>query len=445
MRKKYLIIGGLVTGLLLLLLLLVNVTQNGSLEVSAPETPNNANVEVTITFEKGGTQSFTVAPKSTRTVNIQAGTHRVDSKAGDVKAVDIVKVEASKTAKLTLRFATQMVAQKVGTDAEYCPQVVDQTVYSYNCQGDGFIYRHPSADARKIPLFESQYFNYVKPYNTGFLGFPIIDPNDTSHTNLRLHFINMKTQTMTAVPLPADIPLQNLANNVTIVTSSDQTKAFFALVVRDQSKIYLFESPADTTPAAFSMPTDKKIVGDNNSTSFTFDGETLIAYIGKIVNGEENDGQEDDGAEGVGTATAPLNADGKIFEYDLQGKLGKTINVPNDFWGDVVTRLTDKYYAASNIRGNTVYFLRDNRLEPIYNISDGTSTLTAKGQLYMVVDNGIFAFTPQENGLFSLQNVYNSANLRVSSLYDSTGPVLFTAYNGDAVDAKLDIYTLTKP
>lgn len=445
MRKKYLIIGGLITGILLLLLLLVNVTQNGGLEITAPETPNNANVEVTVTFEKGGTQTFTVAPKSTRTVNIKTGTHRIDSKVGDVKAVDIVKVEASKTAKLTLRFATQMVAQKVGTDAEYCPQVVDNTVYSYNCQGDGFIYRHPSADARKIPIMDSQYFGYIKPYSSGFLGFPIMQPSDMSQKDLRLNFIDMKTQKMTQVQLPSAIPLDNLANNVNIITSSDQSKTFFALVVRDQNKIYLFDNVSDQNPVAFSMPTDKKIVGDNNSTSFTFSGDTLVAYIGKIVNGEEHDGQEDDGAEGVGTETAPLNADGKIFEYDQQGKLTKTISVPNDFWGDTVTRLTDKYYAASNIRGNIVYFLRDNRLEPIYNISDGISTLTAKGQLYMVVDNGIFAFTPQENGLFSLQNVYNTADIRVSALYDSTGPVLFTAYDSDAADAKLDIFTLTKP
>lgn len=443
MRKKYLIIGAIITGVLLVLLLLANATQNGTLEISAPETPNNATVEVTITFEQGSTQTFTVAPKSTRTISTRTGTHRVDSKVGDVKAMDIVKIQASQTAKLTLRFATQMVVQKIGTDAEYCPWIVENTVYSYNCQGDGFIYRHPSADGRKIPIMSSQYFGTIKPYNTGFIGFPISQPGNTDHSDLRFSFIDMKTQTMRDIPLPSGVVAKGLSTNASIIVPSDPSKTFFALAVYSQSKVYLYKNATDQTPTAITLPSDKKFDGDTTVASFSYDNETLVTYIGNIVNGEEHDGEEVDDSAPVATNPENLKSDGKIFEYDQQGKLTKTIAVPDDFWADEIARLAENYYAAVNIRGTAVYYLRDGRLEPIYNISDGVSSLTAKNQLYMIVNNGIFVFTPQENGLFSLQNAFNNSEIRASNLFDSPGPVLFTGFQEG--QEPLNIYSLTKP
>lgn len=443
MRKKYLIIGAIVTGILLLLLLLTRFTQNGTLEITAPETPNNANIDITITYEQGNQETLTIAPKSTRTLNIRTGTHRIDSKVGDVKALDIVKIQASQTAKLTLRFATQMVAQKIATDAEYCPRVVDNTVYSYNCQGDGFIYRHPSADGRKIPIMSSQYFGTIKPHSTGFIGFPIAQPGNPDQSNLPLSFIDMKTQAISAIPLPSGVSPANLSTNASIVVPSDPAKSFFALAIRDQSKIYLYESVSDTTPTAITLPSDKKFDGKTTVLSMSYDADTLIAYIGNIVNGEENDGEAVDDSAPTQNNPENLKSDGKVFEYDQQGKLTNTITVPDDFWADEIARLTDKYYAAINIRGTAVYYLRDGRLEPIYNISDGVSSLTAKNQLYMIADSGIFVFTPQENGLFSLQNAFNDSKIRASNLFDSPGPVLFTGYQDD--QKTLNIYSLTKP
>lgn len=443
MRKKYLIIGIIVTGILIVLLMIANATQNGSLEITAPETPNNAAVEVTITPENGSKETFTIAPKTTRTVTLRTGTHRVDSKAGGVEAMDIVKVQASQTSKLTLRFATQMVAQKIGTDAEYCPWVVENTVYSYNCQGDGFIYRHPSADGRKIPIMSSQYFGTIKPYSTGFIGFPIAQPGNPDQSDLPLSYIDMKTQTIGAIPLPSGVAAKGLSTNASIIVPSDPAKTFFALAIRDQSKIYLYENTGDQTPTAITLPSDKKFDGATTVLSTSFDNDTLIAYIGNIVNGEENDGESVDDSAPTPSNPENLKSDGKIFEYDQRGKLLKTITAPDDFWADEITRLAENYYAAVNIRGTAVYYLRDNRLEPIYNLADGVSSLTAKNQLYMVVDNGIFVFTPQENGLFSLQNAYNDGKIRVSNLFDSPGPVLFTAFQED--QKTLNIYSLTKP
>lgn len=443
-RKKYLIIGGIVAAVLIILSLLITAGSNGTLEITAPETKDNAEVLVKITDEKGAAKDIRIASGATRIVTLATGTHRVNSSVGAIKGVDIVKINPGSTTRLTLKFGAQLTAEKVGTDAEFCPYLVENTYYSYNCTGDGFIYRHPGADARKIPVLESQYFGYIRSYNTGFIGFPITNPNQESRKDLVLNFIDMKTQTMKKVSLPASIPTDGLSDNVTIVTSNDPAKTFFALVVRNQSKIYLFKNAGDANPVTFSLPTDKKFQGDNNSPALSFDGDTLIVYMGKSIYGEEHDGQEDQSGGVPHDESAPAKADGKVYEYNLEGKLGRTLNVPDDFWAEDITRLTNDYYATVNLRGTEVFFRRGDNLERIYRLGDAVNAVSAKGELYMVLDNGIFTFTPQENGLFNLTNAYNDSAVRVSDVYNSAGPVIFTGFDNDQAGAKLNIFTLEK-
>jgi hypothetical protein len=206
----------------------------------------------------------------------------------------------------------------------------------------------------------------------------------------------------------------------------------------------LFKNISDQQPVVITLPTDKKFKNDNNATSFSFEGDTFMAYIGKIVNAEEHDGQEDTGTAIPDDHSAASKSDGHIYEYSLDGKLNKTLTAPDDFWADATVRLAPGYYAASNIRYTDVYFTRGDRLERIYRLDNTISTLAAKNQLYMVVDNGVFAFTPQENGLFALENVFNDSKIRVSALYNSPGPVLFTGFDSEGSDAKLNIFSLNK-
>lgn len=441
-RKKYLIIGGIVAAALILLSILLNAATNGTLEIKAPQTQNNAEINIKLTDEQGGIKELRLASGATTTISLRTGTHRVNSSVGESRAVDIVKINAGSTTRLELTFGVQLTSTKVGSDAEFCPYQVDNTIYSYNCLGDGFIYRHPGADDRKIPVMESQYFGYMTSYSSGFLGFPITNPNEESRKNLVLHFIDMKTQSMQKVSLPSSIPTDNLSSNSMIITPNDPTKTFFALVVRDQSKIFLFKNTTDTNPVSFSLPTDKKFKDDNTAPALSFDGDTLVVYMGRSVTGEEHDGQEDNDSGVPNDGSQVAKADGKVYEYNLEGKLGRTFSVPDDFWADAIHRLTNDYFATTNIRGTEVFFVRGDKLERIYRLGDTINSVSAKGQLYMIVDNGIFTFTPQQNGLFSLQNAFNKSGLRVSNVYNNTGPILFTGYEGDEAGALLNIYTL---
>jgi hypothetical protein len=443
-RKKYLIIGGLLAGFLIILSLLINATSNGTLEITAPNTQNSSEVLVKITDEKGAAVDLRMVPGSTSILSLKTGTHRVNSSADNIKAVDIVKISAGSTTRLTLKFATQLTATKVGTDAEFCPTMIENVVYSYNCTGDGFIFRHPGAGDRKIPVLDSHYFGQLKTYNTGFLGFPITNPADSSRDNLALSFVDMKAQTIQKVSLPGTIPTSKLSDNLTIITPTDPSKTFFALVVRDQSKIYLFKNTTDQSPVVFSLPTDKTFIGGGNAPALSFDGDTLIAYMGKSVTGEEHDGQEDNEGATPHDGSVAAKADGKIYEYTLEGKLSRTLSVPDDFWAESIVRLTNDYFATTNVRGTEVYFQRDNKLERIYRLGDAVNAVSAKGELYMVLDNGVFLFSPQQDGLFALSNAYNDSAIRVSDIYDSQNAVMFTGFDSDEARAKLQIFTLKK-
>lgn len=439
-KRSYIIIGAVVVGVILLLVIISNLFNSGSLEVTSPSTPNNAQITLKFTYDGGSTETFSMAPSTTRSFNVKTGTVRVDSSVGDLQAVDIIKVNASSTTKLTLKFGTSMTATKIGTDAEYCPYVVGTTLFTYNCQGDGFIYRHDSPDARKIPIMDSGFYGNVHAYANGFLGIPITNPNDTSRAGLQLFFIDPVAQTQTQLTMPSGIPTDNMSDKTRVVTSTDPTKTFFAIVVPEANTLYLFKDITDQNPITIKIPDNKQLTGGNIS-SFSFNGDTLIAYAGHAVNADQDEGAADNNASG-GQTPSKQKSDGKIYEFDLTGKLLKSTGVPDDFETTQVNKIGDNYYTSAQTTGVDVYYLRDNRLEHIYSLNDASTTLVRDNTLYMVAGQSVFAFTPKQDGLFGLENVYNDSKKRVSRLYSSKDSLLFTAFEGDSTDTPLNIFTL---
>jgi hypothetical protein len=387
---------------------------------------------------------------------VRTGNARVNSTAGELKAVNIVTIKPFATQKVNVLFGEQQTLTKIGTDAEFCPHVVDGTLYTYNCQGDGFIFRHPSAEGRKIPILESQFFGYVRPYANGFIGFPVDTPANLDYAKLTLHFIDPKAGTKTKLALPSALQqIQNLHDNVTIVTSTDQAKKVFALVARDANLIFLYKDASDTNPSQITLPEGRKVAGPGLTNSFTFTNDILIVYAGNALDDELHDGQEDEGLDEKGHEEVdhPQNvkSDGRIFEYDQSGKLTNTLTTPDDFEASDVVKLNDKYYAAAHLQGVDVYHLgEDKKMNRVYRLPDAVEALVSGGNLFMSVDTGIFRFEPKEDGKFALTNVYNDPKFAVSTLFHTSMGVVVTATETEIQVPKgqqpvLNIFKLGKP
>jgi hypothetical protein len=443
---------------LVILLVIANAFQSGGLEITVPETPNKVDVSVSVVYEQEGiTERFTVKSNSKKTVTLKVGTVRVNSTAGDLKAANIATIKPFATQKITVSFGEQQTLTKVGSDAEFCPHSVDGTLYTYNCQGDGFIYRHPSADGRKIPVLESQYFGYVRPYGNGFLGYPIETPNSFDYANLKLSFIDPKAGTKTPVTLPGALQqIKNMHDSVTIVTSNDQNKKAFALVAREANRIFLFKDLSDTNPKEITLPDDRKFAGTGKTNSFSFtNNDTLIIYAGNALDDEVHDGQEDEGIDEKGQEhnDAPQNvkSDGRIFEYDTSGKLLTTLTTPDEFEASDVVKLNDKYYAVAHLQGVDVYHLGEGqKMNRVYRLDDAVEGIVSGGNLFMSVDAGILRFEPKEDGKFDLSNVYNNPKLRVASLFNTSQGLLVTVTDTliqrpHGQKPPLDVYKLGKP
>lgn len=420
-RKRLLILVGIIFGFLFLFSLFSwLLSQNGTLEVTAP---SNTAINVTVSNNDGFTKSLVITPAATTRIELKEGSYKVVSGAGSLKTIDIATMVKGETTKIGVSFGAQATVAQVASGIDLCPKAVEGGIYEYNCNGEGFIFRQNALEISKSILFDSQMFDYLSAYYNGFIGLP---------TNGKLSYMDVVTQHIQEIYLPNE--LAGSLQEITVATPTDPTQTYFALSVSSADAIYLYDNAGDTSPTKLKLSKNKLLSSEDLMNSISFQGNRLILYAGPL-------GHSDSGEGGLAEHIPEENNEkGSIFEYDLQGKLVKTITTPVDFLADRLIKINDQFYAADRIEGVEFFYLNSGTLQSIHVIDDITSIVPMGDKLYVQVGNEIFLFRPGKDGTFSIKSIYTPGDRTISSMYGGSNVLLFTASPG-GTDI-YDVYTL---
>jgi hypothetical protein len=409
-RKPLFIVGGIIAGLILLFIVIaLLMPKKGVLSIEAPTsspvnvtvTSDDAKFNQTVLLDAAETRDFTVAP----------GSYQVSSSTASLKSLDIVTVTAEKTTKVSVSFAAASTATKVAAGLDYCPVVVQGKVYDYSCIGDGFIYEQNGMDETKSILFDSQWFGLMYAYKDGFLGFLIGDD--------RLQYIDLANKQITPLSLPSDLTGGDIMK---IATPQDPSKTYFAISYDVENAVYIFKDVTDPDPIKLKLPSGDFLSKEDTMNWPSFTGDTFVLYSGPLHDEDVHEG------ELQLRAPEPPKGGGKIVEYDLSGKLTKTIGVPDDFRADRVLKLNDNYYVADRIEGVEFFYLEGNKLKNIHTVSEIAASIQIKDRLYMQAENDIYLFQPGDQGSFSIKSTYTPENDQtLNTIYTGPGYLLFTA------------------
>jgi hypothetical protein len=206
MKRKYLIVAGLSLALILIIWA-ISGGRKGTLELTAVEnTPDNSAVTVVLQGDPDeAEQTFKLQPGETKSVALKPGTWLVDGSADGLRSVDVVTIKGGETASLTTPTGERRGIRQRGTDARNCPVIVAGVVYSYNCNGEGVIYRHnPTAGhgSTNAALFNERLFGVLTPYKEGLL-----ESLQTADA-FELNYVDLFAQHVQPVVLP--VALQGL-------------------------------------------------------------------------------------------------------------------------------------------------------------------------------------------------------------------------------------------
>ncbi|HET8669710.1 MAG TPA: hypothetical protein VFM05_03510 [Candidatus Saccharimonadales bacterium] len=411
-RKPLFIVGGIVAGLLLLFFIIgLFLPKNGALTITAPSsTPISVAIESddaayrrTALIDAADSQQYILRP----------GSYKVVSTAAASKSIDIVTITAEKATELKVSFAAASTATKMAAGLDFCPAVVQDKVYDYDCNSYGFIYEQSKADETKSILFDSQWFDSLTAYKDGFLGYPV---------NSGLHYINLATGQMIPISLPADLADGTTQSLIKVAAPRDPTKSYFALSLSSKNLVYLFKDAADANPLKIKLPRNDFLSRKGFMDWLSFSGERLLVYAGPL-----NDEDQNEGTTVLTRPEAPKGG-GKIVEFDLNGIVTKSVETPPTFTADRVLKLTEKYYAADRIEGVEFFYFNGRELESIHTISEVVASVPIKDKLYMQAENDIYLFTPGDRGGFSIKSTYTPrSDETLNDIYPGPGYLLFTA------------------
>jgi hypothetical protein len=432
MKKRYIIIALVVVLVISGLVLFLSRRGTGLLEVTAPnETPGNAVVNVTVEIDKQEPETFELRAGQSKTLRLKAGTVAVRGSAEDLKAVDVVEVKSSETSKVTTPSGSQHSINLLGNQAKFCPLIVGETVFSYNCNpgGSGQIIRHASPSNQ--PLFGGQSFVALEPHKNGLLGFLT-----TELTTLR--YIDPTAQTIPTLALPAAVRQLLYQEFPTLVTPDQPGSSRFALIFAQANKIYLFGDTNDQNPLDLDIGQRAKLNDEGRVFSGSFSGDQFILYLGANEDPHDNEEVEPEG-DHVDQSTIKT----QVNEYDPAGEPSGQIDLPDGFSAAGLYKLSASYYLANWRDGGAFYYYQDGKLNEVYKFNDIARWAIQGGKAYFEEGGSLFEFVPASGGLFGLHSVFSSSELRLSGVYETTKGIVFTAFVKTVESEPLNIYQLS--
>ena len=409
----------------ILLWSLWNRAKQGTLEISAPaETPNSSVVVVEILQPDKEKQTLELQPGQTKQIQLMPGNVQVNGTAGDSKSIDVVTIERQKTTKLTTPNGQQRNIELLGLNARFCPVVLPEKLFSYNCQADGPIIKHAATTSATI--FGGRLFSLLQPTPSGLIGF-------YAENLVDLQFLNLQNETIQPITLPSNIQPLVGAETATIVTSSEPNDERFALFFPLGNKIYLFDNISDTEPVEIVIGASVSPSEEGRTISISLIEGGVIVYAG-------SDSHTHDG-EAERVAEEP-HLHSYLFEYNNSGEPTGTIDLGEGFDAEAMYKIANNYYLGEKRGGFEFYYLEQGKLQAIYTLSNVTSWVGLSGKSYIVSNRSIYLFNPAEGGTFGLSSIFTSPELPVSEIFSSSSGVVFTGYAGDSTTSPLNIYRL---
>lgn len=438
-RRKIIVILILIALGLLVIWFASTMLRSGWIEISAPATTQN-NTPVTVgMFREGQVDptSFELKPGERKKLFLRTGTMRIDGAAGTIKSIDIVSIKRFSTVKITTPHGEQRANHKLGSDATSCPfKAASGAAFSYNCHGDGPVYRHEKLNSlvldSRTPLFDNAQFFVLRPIQNGLLGFLSTD-EQIDYSGL-LRYLDPTNNTQQTVPLPDTVKQLLATERPDILTSDDINNPRFAFFFRTSNTIYFFKNIGDMDPALLQLPESAKSTGPLKLMTAQVIGDHVVVYSGKTDAGDEEEAEIEQAEK--------ANYESFIHEFDQAGKLTDSLKLDEDFLATGVRKMTGGFYAVEENLGVSFYYRDGDSFKSVFQMPDATTPIVVGDKVYTVANHALFVFEPLENGLFNLQSLYSSEDIALAELFTSATGLLFTANSNRQTPSPLDMFEL---
>lgn len=410
-----------------------NMRQYGWVEVSVPQnTPTSA----TFSIHHDATQEvkeFTVARGTTKKVRVKTGLVRVDSSSGRISSVDMVLVSGFGTTKLTAPTGQQRAVQQRASDIRFCPLLTADHIFSYDCHGEGPIIHHTQpklGNTRNTTIFDGQVFARTFAIKDGLLAWRGGELNENV---FELYYVQPSTGLIHKIQMPEDIRTtqESLPD---IVTPPNPITTQFALVYTGLNRVYLYDSPEDTSPVRIE-PRQAKTTDNGRISRGSFSDDRFLLYLGTSEDINE-------GERGETTKQEQVTKNHLLLEYDFSGRHTQATSLPTDIDSQGMYKLSNDFYLAQDNEGFDFYHREKNKLKQVYSMTGMASWALNNGKAYIQKDSILYEFSPKVGGLFSFHSLFSSTEINVSRLFAIGDNIFFTGYAKSSLSTGTNLYQL---
>ena len=438
LTKKRVVIIVLAAVLLVGLLFVLDFISYGHIQVTGRSDISDSRISVEIESPLLKERlKLDLKPGEVKSVRVKKSAYRINASVGRLKSINVVTVRGRKTSPITLPNGNQHATKKVGSFAKYCPMPVGEQMYSYNCDGEGGVYKHKKLDSSsldpRIKLFGGREFSLLQRVGDGLLGVQLT----TDSISRTLVFMNPQTDTTQEVSTPGTVGDLLQQESPTII--GDSNKSHFLLVFTRMGAVYLFDNIGDKDPVKLTLPQNATLNDSFGITTFRFYGDRIVTYAGRADGTEYRLFSED--AKKLNQDSVP-DYNNNIYEFGLDGRVVKTTELPKELAASDVYKVTDSFYAVQQRFGIELYHNSNGTLRSVYVVEDGTQPAVVDNTVYIVLHGTIYAFRGQNDGSFSLESVFSSPAIGVSGLFSDGDGLLFTASVNRSTTKPLDVYRL---
>ncbi len=442
-RNKYIVLAVSVVVGLIGLMIVLQLAGSGKLVITAPDqTPNGGRVDVTITKEAGGKDTFKLSPGESRSVSLHKGRVMVQGESGNLKSIDVVAIRGwGASTRVTTPVGEQHQIQKLASSSEECALVVGVSEFSAPCGSGGPVYRHlpvsRSLLSPKETIFGGASFGYTQIYNQGFLGFV--------QSTGKIIFIQPAKNKVRVLELPTDIAAQASRDQPLLVAADDQPSPYFAIVLKKINKIYLFKSFDSTSIVEIKLPKDVRLSDLKKVYDYQIVGDQFMLLA---ANSEHYEGEAGTNPKEISKETSDYYKNlskipQHIYEYKLSGEQTTDLVLPGGVAATVgFEKLAGGFYAFHTNFNVGIYRTDGEDLKPVFSLLNVTDVLPLKDKTYFVVDGTIYEFQAGEAGLFKLRSVFSSPALRISDLAHEADGIVFTALSNRGAGTVLDMFKM---
>lgn len=413
-----------------------SLSRKGWLEVYAPALQQGQSAQITVEQADNEVAKFALSGGTHKKVRLGVGGAKVTMTIDDTKTIEVTTIRGFSTTKLTPEAGQKRAITKLGSNAEYCPVVVQNTTYSYDCHGRGLIYKHLPLDRERLDprasIISDVEPQIVQQYRGGLIGY--IDPSQTA-----MSFFDLVAETMRDIPASQAITDLITKEKPQIITSSSQDDSYFAYVFLGSNKIFIFDGLDDQQPVEVKLPDGTPPLQDIPTFNVQWSSGRLVVLMGQADEPfeESTSGPADETRE-------PVSVDAQIIEYNQDGSQHSVLPLPDGFVGNRIFKLDGGFYATVLQRGEVIFYHDDGgKLTPMYNFPNISNPVASGGKLYFQDDGSIYTFEPKEQGEFRLRGVFTSPAIQVSELFAGPGDTIyFTGFSARETPAPLDAYQL---